>query len=124
MAKAVENNSKDIFKWNDAMRVILFDTRFEAQRKEGFMDSGFESAEWSKIEEKFNSIFEITVNKQQLQNQFAELKRFYTMYGYIINQVSGFGIDPGTKLPTASDKCWEISSKLAGSVSGKRSTSC
>ena len=29
------------------------------------------------------------------------------MYGYIINQLSGFGIDPDKGLPTALDKCWE-----------------
>ena len=28
-------------------------------------------------------------------------------YGYIVNQLSGFGIGPDTGLPTTSDKCWE-----------------
>ena len=46
-------------------------------------------------------------NRQQLQNQLAELKGNHTMYGYIVNQLSGFGIDPDTGLPTASEKCWE-----------------
>ena len=31
----------------------------------------------------------------------------HTMHGYIFNQLSGFGIDPDTGLPTASRKCWE-----------------
>ena len=46
-------------------------------------------------------------NRQQLQNQLAELKGNHTMYSYIVNQLSGFGIDPDTGLPTASEKCWE-----------------
>ena len=46
-------------------------------------------------------------NRQQLQNQLAELKGNHTMYGYIVNQLGGFGIDPDTGLPTASEKCWE-----------------
>ena len=46
-------------------------------------------------------------NRQQLQNQLAELKGNHAMYGYIVNQLSGFGIDPDTGLPTASEKCWE-----------------
>ena len=33
------------------------------------------------------------------------------MYGYIVNQLSGFGIDPDTGLPTASNKSLEKSIK-------------
>ena len=29
------------------------------------------------------------------------------MYGQVVNQLIGFGVDPDTGLPTASDKCWE-----------------
>ena len=29
------------------------------------------------------------------------------MYGYIVNQLSEFGIDPDTDLPTVSDKYWK-----------------
>ena len=80
----------------------------EAQARGNFTDSGFKLAEWSKSEEKFNSISgEMKANRQQLQNQLAESKGFHTMYGYIVNQLSGFGIDPDTGLPTASEKCWE-----------------
>ena len=97
-----------MFKWTEALRKNLVETCLEAHAGENFTDSGFKSAEWSGIEERFNAIAgEINANKQQLQNQLAEIKGHHTMYGYIVNQLSGFGIDPDTGLPAASDKCWE-----------------
>ena len=69
------------------------ETCLEAQARGNFTDSGFKLAEWSKSEEKFNSISgEMKANRQQLQNQLAKLKGNHTMYGYIVNLLSGFGI--------------------------------
>ena len=70
-------------------------------------DSGFKFADWSKIEERYNKGNGPYANKQQLQNQLNELRGFCNMYGYIVNQLGGFSVDPDTGLPTASDKCWE-----------------
>ena len=103
---------KEVFKLTEVLRKNLVETWLEANARENFTVSGFRSAEWSIIEERFNAISgEINANKQQLQNQLAELKGFHTMYGYIVNQLSGFGIDPDTGLPTASNKSLEKSIK-------------
>ena len=108
MSKSSKKEVKEVFKWTEVLRKNLVEMCLEAHARGNFTDSGFKSAEWSKIEEKFNSISgEMKANRQQLQNQLAELKGFHTMYGYIVNQLSGFSIDPDTGLPTASEKCWE-----------------
>ena len=93
MSKALKKEAKEIFKWTEALRKNLVDSCLEAQARGNFADSGFKSAEWSKIEETFNAISrEMNANRQQLQNQLAELKGFHTMYGYIVS-VRSQGLD-------------------------------
>lgn len=42
-----------------------------------------------------------------MQNQLAELYVHYTLYDYIVDQLSGSSVDQDTRLPTASEECWE-----------------
>ena len=65
---------KEVFKLTEVLRKNLVETWLEANARENFTDSGFRSAEWSIIEERFNAISgEIDANKQQLQNQLVVL---------------------------------------------------
>ena len=74
MSKAMKKDVKEVFKWTEVLRKNLVETCLEAQARGNFTDSGFKSAEWSKIEKKFNSISgEMKAYRQQLQNQLAEL---------------------------------------------------
>ena len=57
----------------------------EAHARGNFTDSAFKSADWSKIEDRYNKGNGPDANKQQLQNQLNELKGFYNMSGYIVN---------------------------------------
>ena len=73
MSKSSKKEVKEVFKWTEVLRKNLVETCLEAHARGNFTDSGFKSAEWSKIEEKFNSISgEMKANRQQLQNQLAE----------------------------------------------------
>ena len=42
-----------------------------------------------------------------MQNQLAELYVHYTLYDYIVDQLSGSSVDQDSRLPTASEECWE-----------------
>ena len=77
MSKALKKEAKEIFKWAEALSENLVDSCLQAQARVNFADSGLKSAEWSKIEKRFNAISgEMNANRQQLQNQLAELKGF------------------------------------------------
>ena len=56
MSKALKKEAKEIFKWTEALRKNLVDSCLQAQVRVNFVDSGLKSAEWSKIEERFNAI--------------------------------------------------------------------
>ena len=56
MSKALKKEAKEVFKWTEALRKNLVESCLEAHARGNFTDSGFKSAEWSKIEERFNAI--------------------------------------------------------------------
>ena len=62
-------------------------------------NNGFKSEEWTSITNDFNARTEMTLTRQQLQNQYSSLKAGYSVYHTFVTQ-SGFGIDNHTKLVT------------------------
>ena len=52
MSKAMKKDVKEVFKWTEVLRKNLVETCLEAQARGNFTDSGFKSAEWSKIEDR------------------------------------------------------------------------
>ena len=56
MSKASKKEGKEVFKWTDLLRKNLVETCLEAHARGNCTDNRFKSAEWSKIEERFNAI--------------------------------------------------------------------
>ena len=56
-----------MYKWTEVLRKNPVEICLEAHARGNLTDSGFKSAEWSRIEERFNAISgEINANKQQI----------------------------------------------------------
>ena len=60
---------------------------------------GFRSTEWTEITNAFNLKMDMTVTRQQLQNQYTTLKSNFSVF-HVFSQQSGFAIDNVSKLVT------------------------
>lgn len=84
--------------WSNTMRnqFIMAMTKASAGST---CNNGFKSEEWTSITNDFNGRTEMSLTRQQLQNQYSTLKAGYSVYHTFVSQ-SGFGIDNHTKLVT------------------------
>ena len=84
--------------WSNTMRnqFIMAMTKASAGST---CNNGFKSEEWTSITNDFNGRTEMSLTRQQLQNQYSSLKAGYSVYHTFVSQ-SGFGIDNHTKLVT------------------------
>ena len=84
--------------WSNAMRnqFIMAMTKASAGST---CNNGFKSEEWTSITNDFNARTEMSLTRQQLQNQYSSLKAGYSVYHTFVSQ-SGFGIDNHTNLVT------------------------
>ena len=84
--------------WSNTMRnqFIIAMTKVSAGST---CNNGFKSEEWTSITNDFNTRTEMSLTRQQLQNQYSSLKAGYSVYHTFVTQ-SGFGIDNHTKLVT------------------------
>ena len=86
--------------WTSVNRTAFLDAMIEVQESGVITDSGFKTAQWTSIVEGFERRTNLVYDKQQLQNQHAELKRKYGIFSALKNN-SGFGWNSDLKLPTA-----------------------
>ena len=100
--------SKDKTKvyWTPSLRTQLISTMIDEQGSGSFSDSGFKSVQWSSIMAKFFEKSGCCYDKQQLQNQHAELKKKFSIFT-ALKENSGFGWNEETSLPTAPPEVWE-----------------
>ena len=85
--------------WSDRMRnqfILAMKTKADGIS----CSTGFKSEEWTTITNDFNTRMDMTLTRQQLQNQHSTLKAGYSIYHSYLTQ-SGFGINNDTKLVTA-----------------------
>ena len=92
--------------WTSANRTAFIDAMIEVQDSGIFTDSGFKTAQWTAIVKGFEIRTNLEYDKQQLQNQHAELKRKYGIFSALKNN-SGFGWNSDLKLPTAPSEVWD-----------------
>ena len=85
--------------WSDRMR-NQFILAMKTAAAGTSCSTGFKSEEWTAITNDFNSRTEMSLSRQQLQNQHTTLKAGYSVYHTFLSQ-SGFGVDNQTKLVTA-----------------------
>ena len=94
--------------WTPVNRTAFIDAMIEVQESGIFTDSGFKTAQWTSIVKGFEIRTNLEYDKQQLQNQHAELKRKYGIFSALKNN-SGFGWNSDLKLPTAPSEVWDDS---------------
>ena len=92
--------------WTSVNRTAFIDSMIEVQESGVFTDSGFKTAQWTSIVEGFERRTNLVYDKQQLQNQHAELKRKYGIFSALKNN-SGFGWNSDVRLPTALSEVWD-----------------
>jgi hypothetical protein len=61
--------------WNDFLRKTFIECLVKQLTLGGFCDQGFKKQEWEAIVRDFNSRTNMTLDKQQLQNQHSDLKK-------------------------------------------------
>ena len=71
--------------WTSVNRTAFIDSMIEVQESGVFTDSGFKTAQWTSIMEGFERRTNLVYDKQQLQNQHAELKRKYGIFSALNN---------------------------------------
>ena len=92
--------------WTSVNRTAFLDAMIEVQESGVITDSGFKTAQWTSIVEGFERHTNLVYDKQQLQNQHAELKRKYGIFSALKNY-SGFGWNSDLKLPKAPSEVWD-----------------
>lgn len=85
--------------WSDSMRNQFIEA-MKVAAKGTTCSTGFKTEEWTSITNDFNIRMEMTLTRQQLQNQHTVMKAGYSLFHSYSTQ-SGFGIDNQTGLVTA-----------------------
>ena len=85
--------------WSDSMRNQFIEA-MKVAAKGTSCSTGFKTEEWTSITIDFNIRMEMTLTRQQLQNQHTVMKAGYSLFHTYSTQ-SGFGIDNRTGLVTA-----------------------
>ena len=92
--------------WNDDNRRYFINAMVREVESGTFVDTGFKKAAWRHIVDYLNAASGRQFNKQQCQSYYSVLKSQYVMYSTLLEN-SGFGVDPITNGPTASDSVWD-----------------
>ena len=92
--------------WNVEMKGKFIAAIIDEIKRGNFTDSGFKAASWNRIVADFNQAAGVLAVKQQLQNQFSDLKKKYMTFKALVDN-SGFGWDDELQLPTAPDDVWD-----------------
>ena len=93
-------------KWTDERLTILLNELINEHRSGTGTSSGFKSASWARITINFNRAANVSYKKDQLQSQYAILKKKYAVFEQL-RGTSGFGWDDATKTVTAPDTVWD-----------------
>jgi hypothetical protein len=106
--------------WSATNKKWFIQTLLEQVTQGGHTESsGFKCQVWHKIAEAFNKSSGNNYDKQQLQSQYAALKKCFTEFEKLKNN-SGFGWNHQLSIPTAPDDVW--AAYLAARALGKGET--